>query len=248
MDLVERGSADAARHPWEVARVELFLRLLRQHGLLATGRDWIDVGSGDAWFAAQLRRHVPAESTITCFDVNYTADDVTAAPGGVELVAERPERRGDRVLMLDVAEHVEDDAGFVGGIVADLLAEDGYLLFSVPAYQSLFSSHDRALLHFRRYSPAAARSLLGRSGLEVVAEGGLFASLLPARAAQVGVERLRRREPRKAGVGAWGGGPAATRLLTRALILDGSSSLALSRRGTALPGLSYWALCRLRPS
>jgi hypothetical protein len=244
MDLVERRGADAARHPWEIARAEFFLRLLAQHDLLSTGRAWLDIGSGDAWFAKQLRRHVPASAPITCWDVNYTRDDVARSAEGLELVAERPGSAADRVLMLDVVEHVEDDVAFVRGIVDELVEKDGYALASVPAYQSLFSSHDRVLRHFRRYSPGAARSLLALSGLEVVSEGGLFASLLPARAVEVGLERARRRTPRRAGVGHWRCGPTPTRLLTRALVADGRASLALSRRGVSLPGLSYWALCR----
>ncbi len=59
--------------------------------------------------------------------------------------------------MLDVIEHVEDDVGFVRDVVDGSLAPGGWVLVSVPAYQSLFSSHDRALKHFRRYAP-------GRSG------------------------------------------------------------------------------------
>jgi hypothetical protein len=247
MDLVERRSSDAARHPWEIARAEFFLRLLAQHDLLSTGRAWLDVGSGDAWFAGQLRRRLPSSVALTCWDANYTAEDLAGATDGLDLVADRPHRPADRVLMLDVVEHVEDDLGFVGGIVDDLLEPDGYLLLSVPAYQALFSAHDRALRHFRRYSPRAARHFLARSGLEIVAEGGLFASLLPARAVELGLERARKRGSHDAGVGGWQGGPTQTRLLTRALIVDGTASLALSRRGFVLPGLSYWALCRPVP-
>ena len=99
MDLVERRGADAARHPWEIARAEFF-RLLAQHDLLSTGRAWLDIGSGDAWFAKQLRRHVPASAPITCWDVNYTRDDVARSAEGLELVAERPGSAADRVLRL----------------------------------------------------------------------------------------------------------------------------------------------------
>ena len=244
MDLVERTGAFAERHPWEVARAEFFLRLLSRRGLIEGDYAWLDVGSGDAWFARQLRRLLPGEASVTCWDINYTAEDLAESEEGLTLVAERPSERFDRALMLDVVEHVEDDAGFVGGIVEDLLAPGAAVLFSVPAYQRLFSSHDRTLRHYRRYSPAQGRRLLERAGLVVAADGGLFHSLLPVRLGQKLVERLRPVKSLEAGVGAWQAPALATRAVTRALITDAKLSLLLSRRGLSLPGLSYWALCR----
>src|SRR4249919_1036325 len=98
MDLVERQGAFSTRHPWEVARAEFFLRLLERNGLLHETGDWLDAGAGDAWFARQLRRQVPATSTITCWDVNYAPEDLEALGGpdadvGIALVADRPTKR-----------------------------------------------------------------------------------------------------------------------------------------------------------
>jgi SAM-dependent methyltransferase len=246
VDLVEQTSTFAKRHPWEVARAEFFLRLLRRRGLLESGSDWLDVGAGDAWFAGQLRRLLPAEANVTAWDINYSPEDLAAQEeleGIITLVAERPTERFDRVLMLDVIEHVEDDAGFVSAIAQDLLAEDAVVLVSVPAYQALFSSHDRTLHHHRRYSPGECRRLLERSGLAVIAEGGLFHSLLPVRLGQRLWERVRPVKALTTGVGNWQGGGMATKAITRALITDAKLSLLLSTRGISLPGLSYWALC-----
>ncbi len=246
MDLVERSSS-STRHPWEIARVDFFLRVLDQHSLL-DGGSWLDAGAGDAWFAMQLHGRLPAEATITCWDVHYTAEDLEAlrerAPGGMDVVAARPSNRFDRVLMLDVIEHVDDDVGFVSGIVDDLLAADGSVLVSVPAYESLYSSHDRALRHHRRYAPAGLHRVLERAGLVVVAGGGLFLSLLSARVGQIAVERLRPVRTRSRGVGDWRGGNVLKSVLTRVLVADGQLCLAAGERGVALPGLSTWALCR----
>jgi hypothetical protein len=231
-----------------VARARFFLSLLRAHRLLETDADWLDVGAGDAWFAGQLRDQVPPASNVTCWDVNYSADDLAAANGrGVTLVSERPATRFDRLLMLDVVEHVEDDDGFAASLVQDLLVEGGVVLVAVPAYQALFSSHDRTLRHYRRYSPAACRRLLERSGLTVRADGGLFHSLLFARLGQVLHERARPVTTPSKGIGDWRGGVRTTNVLTRALVAEGRLSLSLSRRGVVLPGLSYWALCDHRP-
>lgn len=235
------------RHPWELARGEFFLRLLDSHGLLADDRSWLDVGAGDGWFAVQLRRLLSATSTVTCWDINYTEEDLEilgAQDDGVTFVVARPAERFDRVLMLDVIEHTEDDVGFIASVVEDALADEGMLLASVPAYPSLYGSHDRALRHHRRYSPATCRRALEEAGLAVVAGGGLFASLLPMRAAEVLVERVRTPPAYTGGIGSWQRGRLVTGAVTRGLVWDGRLSLALSQWGMAAPGLSYWALCR----
>jgi SAM-dependent methyltransferase len=244
VDLVEQTGTFTKRHPWEVARAEFFLRLLSRRGLLDTGTNWLDVGAGDAWFAGQLRRLLSPAASLTCWDINYSHEDIaTRGEEGMTLVADRPTDRFDRVIMLDVIEHVDEDVDFLHGIVNDLLAEDAVVLVSVPAYPALFSSHDRTLRHCRRYSPGECRRLLEGSGLSVIAEGGLFHSLLPLRVGQVLLERARAPKSPSEGIGNWQAGATTTRAITRALITDGKLSLALSQRGLSLPGLSYWALC-----
>jgi hypothetical protein len=249
VDIVERQGS-STRHPWEVARAEFFLRLLERHGLLESGDDWLDAGAGDAWFARQLRRVVRPAATITCWDIKYTPEDLEAEGSTetqvINFVADRPSSRFDRILMLDLIEHVEDDVGFVTATVDDLLVDNGLVLVSVPAYQALYSSHDRTFHHYRRYSPVGCRRLLEHAGLAVLSSGGLFFSLLPARLGQLLVERVRPASSLSSGVGDWNAARATTRTLTRALITDGRLSLLLSERGLSLPGLSYWALCRLQ--
>ena len=55
-------------------------------------------------------------------------------------------------------------------------------MVTVPAFQALFSEHDRFLKHQRRYSLSGLRDVVAKSGLAAVADGHLFGSLLPARA------------------------------------------------------------------
>ncbi|HEX4130070.1 MAG TPA: class I SAM-dependent methyltransferase [Pirellulales bacterium] len=56
----------------------------------------------------------------------------------------------DVVLLMDVLEHVADDTGFLGRIV-DALAPGAHLLITVPADPRLWSPHDVAFGHYRRY-------------------------------------------------------------------------------------------------
>jgi SAM-dependent methyltransferase len=74
--------------------------------------------------------------------------------------------RFDLILMLDVLEHFEDDVAVLAG-VRPLLKPGGALLVCVPAFQSLFSEHDAALQHVRRYSAARVRQSLEAGGFVV---------------------------------------------------------------------------------
>jgi hypothetical protein len=248
MDLIERPADDLRRHPWEIARARFFLRLIERLGVVGPTASWLDVGAGDAWFAHQLRQTVPATARIVCWDVNYASTDLEAAVGdtsGVELTASRPSGTFEGVLMLDVIEHVEDDIAFVRDIVRDSVAEGGWALVSVPAYQGLFSEHDRALKHFRRYSPGALRSVLEGAGLRIEARGGLFHALVPVRGAQVLKEHYRGPAPEQSGIGGWQGDERVSRLLVAALDMEARLSLAMgTRHFPVVPGLSTWAFCR----
>jgi SAM-dependent methyltransferase len=77
-----------------------------------------------------------------------------------------PDNHFDVVTMLDVLEHIEDDRAATGEIHR-VLKPGGAFILSVPAYQNLWSAHDEALHHFRRYEYHALRRLLRDSGLPV---------------------------------------------------------------------------------
>jgi SAM-dependent methyltransferase len=246
VDLSERGAAEA-RHPWEAARADFLIELLRTHGLLLPPRRWLDVGAGDGWLAFELAEAAGPGHELLCWDINYdqaTLGDLTSRLRGVDFTAAEPAGRFDVLLLLDVLEHVEDDTGFLRGLVRDHLAPDGYVLVTVPAWQSLFSAHDAALRHYRRYSPRDARRLLAESELTPRVQGGLFHSLLLPRIAQIVGERLGRR-PDQSGVGSWSAGPTVTRAVTRILSAETRLSARLGRLDILAPGLSYWALCEV---
>ncbi len=62
-----------------------------------------------------------------------------------------PEESFDVVTCFDVFEHVKEDAKAVQEIYR-VLKKGGLMVFTVPAFQRLYSSHDRMLKHERRYN------------------------------------------------------------------------------------------------
>ncbi len=246
MDLSEIPRDRAARHPWEVSRQRFFAGVLAEVGPAALAV--LDAGAGDGWFSSQLGPVLPADVRITCWDAEYTAQqlaDFNARGSRQTFTAGLPSGTFDLLLLLDVLEHVEDDAKFLRSLV-ERLAPGGWALISVPAWQQLYTSHDRRLRHFRRYSPRQATAVLRTSGLDVQSSGGLFHGLLAARGLSWLRERIR--PPRESDVAAhdlgWRRGPLVTGAVQGALALDNRLSSTLAARGLDVPGLSWWALCQ----
>ena len=256
MDLSEVPGAPFRRHPWEVARAKFFRRVARDAGLSAATRTVLDVGAGDGYLTGMLLEDMPAGSSAVCFDAHYSDDDLAryggaGGPAGVVFSRQRPAGRFDLILLLDIVEHVPDDRAFLSSFVADSLAPGGSVLVSVPAWPALFSRHDEALKHYRRYRPDACRSLLAEVGLSIRRSGGLFHSLLVPRVLALAGERalagLGRRLGPPPNLGSWRGGAALSYVLERGLAADNVVSHVLARLGPtapALPGLSFWALCQ----
>jgi SAM-dependent methyltransferase len=249
LDLMERDRDSLKRHPWELRRCDFFGRVLADAGLLHPGLDFLDAGAGDGFVARSWLAAHPELHSATCWDAAYSEEDLAnyGAGGGdrIVFVREPPSGRFELVLLLDVLEHIEDDAAFLAEVVDERTAPGGRVLVSVPAWPWLFSDHDVYIQHYRRYHPAAARSLLRSAGLSIEREGGLFHGLLAARAAQKGIGALLPRN-KNFGVGTWDHGPLLTRLVTSVLAADNFVSRTFA--GSGLPGLSWWALCRREPS
>lgn len=246
MDLSETPAVVLQRHPWEVARLDFFRRLIQRKGLHLRPLRILDVGSGDAWFAMNLLPFLAAGSHITCFDPAYNDSHLRSLGPhpALCLVTTRPDAKFDVVLLLDVLEHVEHDAEWLAEIATEVVPSGGTVVISLPAWSGLFGPHDERLKHFRRYQPAAAIRLVQRSGLEMETHGGLFHSLLLPRIVQLVIFRLGLTKRPPANAGEWQGGPRLTALLANLLQADTRLSLLAARVGIRFPGLGWWALCR----
>lgn len=71
----------------------------------------------------------------------------------------------DIVVAFDTLEHIEDDSKAMDEITR-VLKPGGGFAFTVPAFQFLFSAHDRELGHQRRYSMKTVRLLIRNMDIE----------------------------------------------------------------------------------
>ena len=94
----------------------------------------------------------------------------------------------DVITALDLLEHIPDDAAAVAEM-ARVLRPGGILLVMVPALPFLWSEHDEALDHLRRYRARQLREILEGAGLKVERLSPLITLLL----APIGALRLLQR-------------------------------------------------------
>jgi SAM-dependent methyltransferase len=73
-------------------------------------------------------------------------------------------KRFDSALMINVLEHIKDDAGVLGDL-ASLVRPGGNVVVYVPALNGLYGAWDRKVGHFRRYSKWRMRGVCQAAGL-----------------------------------------------------------------------------------
>jgi SAM-dependent methyltransferase len=249
LDLSEVRSGTIARHPWELARTRAILQILRRRGSFGAV---LDYGCGDGFTGREVQKAFSAAQLVGVdTELPPSSCGVQHVPEGSHELARDESTLGDRkfdlLLLCDVIEHVADDRELMRGIAERRLGPGALVLVTVPAFQALFSEHDRALRHHRRYSLQSLQSAVRESGFELIESGYLFFSLLLPRLLSKATESVRRRGVEaEHGIGSWQGGPSATRWLARALALDNALLLGARRLGLVIPGLSIWALCKTR--
>jgi SAM-dependent methyltransferase len=104
----------------------------------------------------------------------------------------------DLAVSLDVFEHIDNDVAAMAD-VRRVLRPGGRLIATVPALRWLWSEHDEALHHFRRYHKADFASALQRAGFQIRRLSYYNATLLaPIAAARLAGNALRRIRPNRA--------------------------------------------------
>lgn len=176
MDLkeLELAGNDAASHWYYRAKSEMMLSHLSGLRLNSV----MDVGSGSGFFARQILQNTAARDVI-CVDNGYEAD-VTERMQGKMLRFVRSVDRADcdLMVMMDVLEHIEDDAAFLHGY-ATMARSGSYLFVTVPAFQFLWSGHDVFLEHFRRYTLRSLEDLVRGAGFVPVQSHYFFGAAFP---------------------------------------------------------------------
>ena len=158
-------------------------------------------------------------------------------------------RKFNLIFLLDVIEHIKDDTSFLIEIIEDYMDLGGYCLITAPAFNCLFSSHDRFLRHYRRYNLKQLIGLINNVHLKSKCCGYLYFSLIPIRLISLWYERLARVEfMANKGIGVWKYSKTITRTIASFLTFENVLSITFKKIGITIPGLTVWTLCKKQPS
>ena len=183
---------------WHRGRRNIVCRILQRYA--PPHARILDVGCGTGATTAALSRF----GSVSGLDMGLAAlrhahaRGLPVARGSAENLPVG-DARLDVVVALDVLEHLDDDRGALGEILR-VLRPGGVLLATVPAYPFLWSSHDEALGHRRRYRRAELRERLSAAGFEITLCSYVMGSILPVAIVIRLAERLWPRQgPRESG-------------------------------------------------
>ncbi len=137
-----------SRHWWFRARLAIVRSILRKHVSPGTG---FDCSCGTGMTLAELHQWVQFGADLNALALDHSKrrghrflmrSDLTQLP--------LPDATFDLVTSLDTLEHIENDETALSEIYR-VLKPGGSVLMTVPAHPWMYSSHDRALQHVRRY-------------------------------------------------------------------------------------------------
>lgn len=184
-------------HWWWRARERWLLSVLRRYRPPEGWRAILDVGCGDGLFFDRLLDLAEVvegvESDARLVDragphghrITVAAFDSTFQPG----------RCYSLVLMLDVLEHLHDPLAAVRHAVT-LLEPDGLIVITVPAFMTLWTTHDVLNHHVTRFTRRRLLALTRDAALDAEEARYFFHWMYPAKLAVRALERTMRPQPK----------------------------------------------------
>lgn len=187
MDFVEASNIDLQKegeHWWIKTRfqyIDLALQKFSRNDLSV-----LEIGCGTAQNLAYLRKDSPFRERfdqLVGVDLNlpegFTRNDLSEK----DILTNNPEgipkdKKFDLLIMLDLIEHLDDPVSLLKEYKS-YLKPDGRLLILVPSFQSLWSQHDVALGHKKRYTCTIMDNETKGAGFKRVTTGYLFSPFFP---------------------------------------------------------------------
>lgn len=176
----------AGSHWWYVARRRVLAEVIRRNVELPRVPRILEIGCGTGHNLPMLGGF----GTVDAVELDDHSRELASRVLGRPVVASRlPELPGlptdqyDMIALLDVLEHIEDDRAALKAIAARL-TPGGTLLLTVPQHQWMWSGHDVANHHFRRYSKASLTAAFAGSGLDLRMLQSFNSLLFPLAVAQ----------------------------------------------------------------
>jgi SAM-dependent methyltransferase len=172
-------------HWWYVARRRILADLIAREADLPRDARILEIGCGTGHNFGMLSKFGTVDAIELDEAARRLASDRLGRPVGdaaLPGLAGIEDGAYHLIALLDVLEHVDADRESLASIAAKL-APGGRILVTVPAYQWMWSAHDVAHHHKRRYSKKGLRGVAETAGLRVLKIGYFNSLLFPLAAA-----------------------------------------------------------------
>ena len=167
-------------HWWFVSRGRILESVIRKLSLKPDA-EILEIGCGTGGNLAMLSRF----GKLSAMEYDSNARSIAqqleichVEAGGLPEPLPFENGKYDLVCLLDVLEHIENDEEALAR-VSQLLRPDGRLLVTVPAYAWLWSTHDEAHHHYRRYTANMLRKRAQQANLTATKLGYFNTLLFP---------------------------------------------------------------------
>lgn len=189
--LFQEMASNEETHWWFVARRAIIDRILSK--LPRDGvTDIFEAGCGTGGNLAMLSRYgttygMELDDTARAFATAQHIGEL--APGSLPDDIPFNDKTFDIIVILDVLEHIENDADALQALFPRL-KQGGWLLVTVPAFNCLWSKHDEIHHHKRRYTVKGLQIIVSAAGYKPVYASYFNSLLFPVMAAGRLMQRL----------------------------------------------------------
>jgi SAM-dependent methyltransferase len=178
------------RHWWWRAREDVLLATLRELQPPTGYSSILDVGCGDGLFFDQLARFTTFVEGVEADSALVRAESLWRHRIHVRpFESYEPGRRYSLVLMLDVLEHLASPVRALQHALS-LLEPAGRIVITVPAFRSLWTSHDDFNQHVTRFTRRSFGHLASAASLQIDTSRYFFHWTCPGKLVQRMKERL----------------------------------------------------------
>jgi len=167
----ENMAKNEESHWWFVARRKILSSLISKFSPVKNKRI-LEIGSGTGGNLKMLLEH----GNVTAIEPNAIARNKISAKFGDKVLlinGKLPDslniknQKFDLICLFDVLEHIADDKASLQELRKHLTPQ-GIIFLTVPAFQFLWSGHDKNLHHFRRYNKNNLSQLIKACDLKII--------------------------------------------------------------------------------
>ena len=187
MDLIENPGLEESGipHPWEYARF-IFIKDILDSFMKKKENYILDIGSGDGFILSRLKNKNNKLNFIAV-DKYYNLNQIDKLKKRLETEhiykniksIDIAQNKISAVLLLDVLEHTKNPQKVLNNLVKNsFFDEKCTFIITVPAFQFLYTEHDRCLGHHKRYDLSSIEELIKSCGFTIFDKGYFFHSIL----------------------------------------------------------------------